>query len=74
MTELKFSVILAEPDDEGWIVVTVPLLPGCVSQGKTQKEALENIREAIEGYVEVLREDGEAIPQELSWAEVKLSA
>jgi len=37
---------------DGWHVVEVPALPGCISQGKTKKEALENIKEAIELYLE----------------------
>ncbi len=45
-----FNVTLAE-DDEGWIVAQCPALPGCVSQGRSQEEALENIREAIAGWL-----------------------
>lgn len=44
-------------DDDGWYVVTVPALPGCISQGKTEEEALENIKEAIELHVSMLAED-----------------
>jgi len=39
-------------------------LPGCVSQGKTKEEAVENIREAIEGYVLALQQDGLPVPPE----------
>ncbi len=42
----------------------VPSLPGCISQGKTKAEAIENIREAIEPYVEVMRERGERVPED----------
>jgi len=45
-----------EKGEDGYYVVTVPSLPGCISQGKTKKEALENIKEAIELYLEVLQE------------------
>ena len=38
----------------GYFVTEVPALPGCLSQGKTQEEALENIKEAIEGWLEVM--------------------
>lgn len=48
---MKFKVIITEGED-GWYVVEVPALPGCISQGKTKKEALENINEAIELYLE----------------------
>ena len=58
---MKFRVIL-EPDEDGVFVATVPSLPGCVSQGSTRAEALHNAREAIEGYLESLRDRGEPIP------------
>ena len=48
---MKFKVII-EKGEDGWYVVEVPALPGCISQGKTKKEALENIKEAIELYLE----------------------
>ncbi|GFO95926.1 hypothetical protein ig2599ANME_0108 [groundwater metagenome] len=48
---MRFKVIIEEGED-GWYVVEVPALPGCISQGKTKKEALENIKEAIELYLE----------------------
>jgi predicted RNase H-like HicB family nuclease len=41
-----FHVTLEQPED-GWIVAECPVLPGCVSQGKDEKEALDNIKEAI---------------------------
>jgi len=45
-----FHVTLEHADD-GWIVAECPALPGCVSQGKDEKEALENIREAIQAWL-----------------------
>ncbi|MBI5233947.1 MAG: type II toxin-antitoxin system HicB family antitoxin [Deltaproteobacteria bacterium] len=48
---MKIKVIL-EPSDEGGYTVYVPSLPGCISEGDTKKEALENIKEAIELYLE----------------------
>src|SRR6266567_7136822 len=48
---MRYTVILQKEDDGGY-VVTVPILPGCVSQGDTRAEALRNIEEAIELYVE----------------------
>ncbi len=47
----KFNVVI-EPGEDGWFVVTVPGLPGCITQGKTIDEATENAREAIEAYLE----------------------
>jgi predicted RNase H-like HicB family nuclease len=48
---MKFKVVL-EPGEDGWFVVECPALPGCVSQGKTESEAIINIREAIELWLE----------------------
>jgi predicted RNase H-like HicB family nuclease len=57
------QVILIPDIDVGGYTVTVPSLPGCVSEGDTMDEALANIREAIDLYIEVLRENGKEIPQ-----------
>jgi predicted RNase H-like HicB family nuclease len=48
---MKFVVTL-ERDESGMVVVECPAIPGCISQGRTEAEALENIREAIEGCLE----------------------
>jgi predicted RNase H-like HicB family nuclease len=47
---MMFHVTLEKAED-GWIVVECPALPGCVSQGRDEREALENIREAIEAWM-----------------------
>ena len=47
---IKFKLIL-EPSDEGGFTVYVPSLPGCISEGDNEEEALENIKEAIELYI-----------------------
>jgi predicted RNase H-like HicB family nuclease len=47
---MVFHVIL-ETSEDGWIVAECPALPGCVSQGKDEKEALENIKEAITAWL-----------------------
>ncbi len=60
-----FKVIL-ERDEDGIYVARVPELPGCVSDGKTKKEALKNIREAIEGYIETLHAEGWPLPKVIS--------
>jgi len=57
VNDSKFTVILRE-EDEGYSVQVVEL-PGCISQGKTRKEAIANIKEAIAGYLE-------AFPDELT--------
>lgn len=53
-----------EPTEEGGYVVTVPALPGCVTQGETYQEAIAMAQEAIEGFVEALVKAGEPIPLE----------
>jgi len=60
---MKYTVILQREDDGGY-VVTVPVLPGCVFQGDTREEALRNIEEAIEIYLEDVKAAGETIPSE----------
>ena len=52
---MKLKVVL-EPQPEGGYVAYVSALPGCVSQGETVEEALQNVREAIELYLEVAEE------------------
>lgn len=60
----NYTVIL-EPDfDEGGYTVTVPALPGCITQGETVEQGIERAREAIEGYIETLIMDGMTIPEE----------
>ncbi|MBW2065463.1 MAG: type II toxin-antitoxin system HicB family antitoxin [Deltaproteobacteria bacterium] len=58
---MKYRVII-EQDEEGVFVAEVPSLPGCISQGKTRSEALTNIQEAIEAYLESLKAHNEPIP------------
>lgn len=53
---MKLSVVL-ERSEEGGYSVYVPSLPGCISEGETKKEALENIREAIQLYLEPVEDD-----------------
>ena len=53
---MRFKIVL-EPSDEGGFTVYVPSLPGCISEGKSQQEALVNIQEAIELYLEPVEDD-----------------
>lgn len=57
---MKLTVML-EPSEEGGFTVLVPALPGCISEGSTREEALKNIREAIELYLEPVEDD--LVPQ-----------
>jgi len=50
---MRLNMII-EKDETGYYVVEVPALPGCLSQGKTKQEAIRNIHEAIEGWMEVM--------------------
>lgn len=56
--------VLLYPGEDGYYVVEVPSLPGCISQGQTREEALVNIEEAIALYIEVLQDRGERIPSD----------
>lgn len=56
--------VLLYPGEDGYFVVEVPSLPGCISQGKTREEALANIEEAISLYIEVLQDRGEFVPED----------
>lgn len=60
---MRYTVILQRESDGGY-VVSVPALPGCVSQGDSREEALKNIEEAIELYLEDVKAAGEPIPVE----------
>jgi predicted RNase H-like HicB family nuclease len=57
------QVVIYQGEDNYW-VAECPSLPGCVSQGKTREETISNIKEAIEGYINALEEDGLPIPEE----------
>ncbi len=56
--------IILYPGEDGHWVVECPSLPGCVSQGEDKATAVSNIREAIEGYIAALKEDGLPVPDE----------
>ena len=62
--EILTYTAIFEPADEGGYVITVPALPGCVSQGETFEEAKEMIEDAIKIYLKLLKEDREELPVE----------
>lgn len=62
---LRYRTLL-ERDGEGKFTATVPELPGCISFGSTRAEALDNIKEAIQAYVESLQKHNEPIPPPIS--------
>jgi predicted RNase H-like HicB family nuclease len=61
---MKYTVILEKGRESGY-VAHVPALKGCVSQGNSREEAVSNVKEAIEAYIEVLIEDGLPVPTEV---------
>jgi antitoxin HicB len=60
-----FTAVLTR-DEDGVFIIRCPALPGCHSYGRTKREALNNIREAIEAHLELYRRRGESIPEEVS--------
>ena len=58
---MKYRVLIAQDEDDVF-VAEVPALPGCISQGLTREEAIENIKEAIGGYLESLEAHNEPVP------------
>lgn len=59
----KYTAIF-EPAEEGGYVVSVPALPGCVTEGDSFEEAVEMVKDAIKGYLFVMKKVGEEIPEE----------
>jgi len=72
MKTLTYRIMLNE-EPEGGYTVTVPALPGCITYGENLQHALEMAREAIEGYIEVLKEQGETVPDDSKTLEYSLT-
>ncbi len=70
---MRFTAVFEQEPDGGY-VVTVPALPGCVSQGDTREEAVANVREAIQAYVEALRKVGDAVPNDVGCETVEVGS
>ena len=56
--------VVIYPGEDGFWVAECPSLPGCISQGESREVAIKNIREAIDGYIIALQEDGLPVPEE----------
>jgi predicted RNase H-like HicB family nuclease len=70
---VRLPVVLI-PGEDGYIVAECPILPGCISQGKTRDEALANIKEAIELCLESREEEGWTLPDAYTLEQVEVTA
>lgn len=59
----RFRIVLDFNEEDGGFTVTVPALPGCVTEGDTIEEALTNAKEVIKGYLKALEIQGRPLPQ-----------
>jgi predicted RNase H-like HicB family nuclease len=69
---MRYTVILEREEDGGYVAI-VPALPGCVSQGDTRDEAVRNIREAADLYIEDCIAAGDPVPTEVGREYVELT-
>ena len=70
---MKFRTLI-EKDEDGFFIVTCPSLPGCISQGKTRREALKNIEDAVQGYILSLKKHNEPIPPSIDEEVIEINA
>ena len=70
---MKFRTIITQ-DQDGMFVAECPNLPGCISQGKTRAQALENIKDAIKGYLKSLNKHNEPVPPSIYEEVVEINA
>lgn len=70
---MRYRVTI-ERDEDGLFIAECPTLPGCVSEGKTRKEALSNIKDAIQGYLASLKKHNEPFPPPIEEEMVEVSA
>lgn len=66
--------VLIEQDEDGAFIAEVPVLPGCISEGRTREEAVKNIKEAMSLYLESLEAHGEPIPPAITEELVEVAA
>jgi len=59
-----------QPEPEGGYTITVPSLPGCISYGETFEKAIDMVKDAIDGWLNVAREEGIPIPEQFEAIEV----
>ncbi len=73
MPDYRYTVVI-EHDEDGLYVASVPLLPGCHTQGESYDEALDLIKDAIKVHIEARKERGEPVPIEVAVDEVRVVA
>ena len=71
MSTMRQVLIYPDNEDGGW-VCDVPSLPGCVSQGETKEEALRNVRDAIDSWIEAAKSLGRDVPGDSQDVEISL--
>ena len=71
-SETRRYTVTYERDEDGYVVASVPALPGCHSQGASVEEAGRNIREAMRGYIASLEYRGDPVPEELASEQVEV--
>ncbi len=64
MSEHRYTILLHPDEEQGGYTVTVPALPGCITEGDTIEEAIAMVKEATQLYIESLIADGEPVPEE----------
>ncbi len=72
MNSSKTYRVVLRKEPEGTYTAIVPALPGCITWGETIERAMEMAKEAIEGYIEVLKEEGEPVPDDNETLEYSL--
>ncbi len=65
MKVTTYTIVLDPDVEDGGYTVTVPFLPGCITQGETLEQCIERAREAIAGHIAALQETGQPVPEEV---------
>ncbi|MEO5572792.1 MAG: type II toxin-antitoxin system HicB family antitoxin [Bacteroidia bacterium] len=72
MKQLTYKILLNK-EPEGGYTATVPALPGCITYGANVEHAITMAKEAIEGYIEILKEKGEVVPDDSNTLEYSIT-
>jgi predicted RNase H-like HicB family nuclease len=70
---MKMLPVVLTKGEAGYIVAEVPMIPGCISQGKTAKEALKNVKEAAELCLECMEEEGWTLSDEYTIEQIEVA-